>query len=52
MKLNGDDTRLIHEGVERMPRSATPEEKANALQLLERMHALDLAEMLGLVDGQ
>ena len=30
----------------------TKQEKANALQLLERMDALDLAEMLGLVDGQ
>jgi hypothetical protein len=52
MRLNNDDTRLVNTHVEQMPSESTKQEKANALQLLERMDALDLAEMLGLVDGQ
>ena len=52
MRLNNDDTKLVKTHVEQMPSENTKQEKANALQLLERMDALDLAEMLGLVDGQ
>lgn len=46
-----DNSKLQSEVVDVIPAISSPEDKANALQLLERMDALDLAEMLGLTDG-
>jgi hypothetical protein len=46
-----DVSKLKCEIVDAIPAVSSPEDKANALQLLERMDALDLAEMLGLTDG-
>lgn len=47
-----DSSKLKSEIVDVIPAISSPEDKANALQLLERMDALDIAEMLGLLDGQ
>jgi hypothetical protein len=47
-----DSTKLRKEVVDQMPTQISPEDKANALQLLERRGDLDIAEMLGLLDGQ
>lgn len=46
-----DSSKLQCEVVDAMAAVSSPEDKANALQLLERMGALDVAEMLGLLDG-
>lgn len=47
-----DSSKLRKEVVEKMPMEASPENKASALQLLERKGAYDIAEMLGLYDGE
>jgi hypothetical protein len=47
-----DSSKLKNEIVDVIPAVSSPEDKASALQLLERMGALDVAEMLGLLDGQ
>lgn len=47
-----DSSRLKSEVYDQMLAVSAPEDKASALQLLERMGALDVAEMLGLLDGQ
>jgi len=47
-----DSTKLRKEIVEKMSMQASAQDKTNALQLLERRGDLDIAEMLGLLDGQ
>ena len=47
-----DSSRLKSEAYDQMLAVSAPKDKASALQLLERMGALDVAEMLGLLDGQ
>lgn len=44
------DTKLRKEAVEQMPAVSSAEDKAAAYRLLEQSNALDLAEMLGLVE--
>jgi NaMN:DMB phosphoribosyltransferase len=45
-----DSSKLRKEVVEKMPMEASAQDKANALQLLERRGDLDIAEMLGLLE--
>lgn len=47
-----DSSKLQNKIVDVIPTVSSPEDKASALQLLERMGALDVAQMLGLLDGQ